>query len=112
MDTGRRVLLSGSTAEDAAAKMCEFFRENDFLTEEQADSKRKANWLEEMVEYRELLQEDAHDLGIETSLFHPLPPCPRQHAVNIILVCLQAFFVKNNKINKLFCPVRHLYFRM
>ncbi len=76
MDTGRRVLLSGSTAEDTAAKMCEFCQENDFLTEEQADPKRKANWLEEMVEYRELLREDARDLGIETSLFHPLPPAP------------------------------------
>ena len=76
MDTGRRVLLAGGTAEDAVAKMCEFCRENDFLTEEQADSKRKANWLEEMVEYRELLREDSRDLGIETGLSPLLSPAP------------------------------------
>ena len=74
MDTGRRVLLAGGTAEESVAKMCEFCLENDFLTEEQADSKRKGNWLEEMKEYRELLREDALDLGIETGLSHPISP--------------------------------------
>ena len=62
MDTGRRVLLAGGTAEDAVAKMCEFCLENNFLTEEQADSKRRANWLAEMEEYRELLLEDVATL--------------------------------------------------
>ena len=58
MDTGRRVLLAGGTAREAVEKMCEFCRENQFLVEQQADPRHKANWLEEMEEYRELLLED------------------------------------------------------
>ena len=52
MDTGRRVLLAGGTAEDAVKRMGEFCRENNFLPELESDPGKRANWLEEMEEYR------------------------------------------------------------
>ena len=59
MDAGRRVLLAGGTAEDAAEKMREFCRDHQFMPALESSPHMVADLLDEMEEFREILEDDA-----------------------------------------------------